>query len=95
MSTSKKRLHAILQGEAEAGADSPLTRRLLSDDELDWISGGGSHSQTGSGSQYTMSGQNSYTQSGGTYYQDANSFSYSQSWGTVGKVPRSVDPPPP
>lgn len=58
----------------------------MSDDELDWISGGGSHSQSGSGSQYNMSGENSmYTQSGGAYFQNANSFPYSQSWGTVGK----------
>lgn len=91
MSTSKKELLAILTDEADRAEDvSPLALRLLSEDELDWISGGGSHSQSGSGSNYTMSGENSsYTQSGGTYFQNANSFPYMQSWGIVGKAEKT------
>ena len=91
MSSSKKNLRGILDKDAElADGPSDLTRRLLNDDELDWMGGGGDHSQSGSGSQYTMSGNNSFLQTGGTYYQDANSFSYWMSSGTVGQ---KITPP--
>ncbi|HEX8223395.1 MAG TPA: hypothetical protein VF605_06235 [Allosphingosinicella sp.] len=82
MTSRKEELSRVLVDEAaRAKGVSPLAARLLGDDELDWISGAGTHGQTG-GSYSMQSGNSSYTQTGGSFAQGSTG-SYYQGFGDV------------
>ena len=82
MGKSKSEVARILSDEAD-GSEGPsaVTMRLLSDSELDWVSGAAVHVQA-DGSNHAMgSGDMSYTQNGGSFDQmGAGSFFQDSGW---------------
>lgn len=94
MVSTKRTLQRALNEEAgHCKGVSPLAIRLLSDNELDWVSGAEiSYAQSGtSGSYNTGTGNGSFNQSGGTFNQSGDG-SFAQDSGTASMhPPKAVD----